>query len=46
MRTLGNKVAARNLATSAGVPVMPATEPLPDDIETSKQAGRRRSAIR
>ena len=24
MRTLGNKVAARNLATSAGVPVMPA----------------------
>ena len=25
MRTLGNKVAARNLAVSAGVPVMPAT---------------------
>jgi len=37
MRTLGNKVAARNLATSAGVPVMPATPPLPSDIETSKQ---------
>ncbi|MEJ0085850.1 MAG: pyruvate carboxylase [Pseudomonadota bacterium] len=37
MRTLGNKVAARNLATSAGVPVMPATPPLPADIETSKQ---------
>src|ERR1051325_10593034 len=25
MRTLGNKVSARNLAVSAGVPVMPAT---------------------
>ncbi len=36
MRTLGNKVAARNLATSAGVPVMPATPPLPADIEESK----------
>jgi pyruvate carboxylase len=31
MRTLGNKVAARNLAISVGVPVMPATEPLPDE---------------
>jgi pyruvate carboxylase len=31
MRTLGNKVAARNLAVSVGVPVMPATDPLPDD---------------
>jgi pyruvate carboxylase len=31
MRTLGNKVAARNLAISVGVPVMPASEPLPDD---------------
>jgi len=31
MRRLGNKVAARNLAASAGVPVMPATPPLPDD---------------
>src|ERR1700729_3832018 len=31
MRTLGNKVAARNLATSVGVAVMPATPPLPDD---------------
>src|SRR5215510_4393830 len=37
MRTLGNKVAARNLATSAGVPVMPATPPLPPDIETCKK---------
>jgi len=31
MRQLGNKVAARNLAVSAGVPVMPATPPLPED---------------
>ncbi|MGE4321839.1 MAG: pyruvate carboxylase [Sphingobium sp.] len=31
MRQLGNKVAARNLAVRAGVPVMPATDPLPDD---------------
>ena len=31
MRTLGNKVAARNLAVSVGVPVMPATDPLPND---------------
>jgi pyruvate carboxylase len=37
MRTLGNKVAARNLATSAGVPVMPATPPLPADIDTCKK---------
>ncbi|WP_337267846.1 pyruvate carboxylase [Oryzifoliimicrobium ureilyticus] len=31
MRQLGNKVAARNLAVSVGVPVVPATDPLPDD---------------
>ncbi len=31
MRTLGNKVAARELAEASGVPVMPATGPLPDD---------------
>jgi pyruvate carboxylase len=31
MRRLGNKVAARQLAVSAGVPVMPATDPLPYD---------------
>jgi pyruvate carboxylase len=31
MRKLGNKVAARNLAAGAGVPVMPATPPLPAD---------------
>jgi pyruvate carboxylase len=31
MRKLGNKVEARNLAAGAGVPVMPATPPLPLD---------------
>ena len=31
MRGLGNKVAARELAQAAGVPVMPATGPLPSD---------------
>jgi pyruvate carboxylase len=39
MRTLGNKVAARNLAVSAGVSVMPATPPLPlDDAEALRLA--------
>ncbi|MXN64941.1 pyruvate carboxylase [Stappia sp. GBMRC 2046] len=37
MRALGNKVSARNIALDAGVPVMPATEPLPDDMETVKK---------
>ncbi len=37
MRRLGNKVAARNLAVEAGVPVVPATDPLPNDIETIAQ---------
>ena len=32
MTALGNKVAARNLAIETGVPVIPATEPLPDDM--------------
>ncbi|MGF9694975.1 pyruvate carboxylase [Rhizobium sp. 0TCS1.26] len=32
MRQLGNKVAARNIAMSVGVPVVPATLPLPDDM--------------
>lgn len=36
MRTLGNKVAARNAAVAAGVPVMPATPPLPDDLAECK----------
>ena len=37
MRSLGNKVAARNLAMKAGVPVVPATEPLPEDMPTIKK---------
>ncbi|WP_333825184.1 pyruvate carboxylase [Pinisolibacter sp.] len=37
MRRLGNKVAARNLAISCGVPVMPATDPLPDDMAAVKR---------
>jgi pyruvate carboxylase len=36
MRLLGDKVSARNLAVSVGVPVMPASDPLPDDIEAAK----------
>ncbi len=37
MRTLGNKVSARNLAQSVNVPVMPATGPLPDDADEIKR---------
>ena len=37
MRTLGNKVAARNLATAAGVAVMPATPPLPASLEDCRR---------
>ncbi|MBT1157738.1 pyruvate carboxylase [Aminobacter anthyllidis] len=37
MRRLGNKVAARNLAIEVGVPVIPATDPLPDDIDAVKK---------
>ncbi len=40
LRTLGNKVDARNLAISVGVPVMPATDPLPDEDEKIKLAAR------
>ncbi len=40
MRSLGNKVAARNLAVSAGVPVVPATDPLPDDPAQIKKMAR------
>src|SRR6195256_1783289 len=40
MRRLGNKVQARNLAADAGVPVMPATPPLPaDDGQVLAMAG-------
>ena len=41
MRRLGNKVAARNLAIEIGVPVVPATDPLPDDIEEVKKLAAR-----
>jgi pyruvate carboxylase len=37
MRTLGNKVAARNAAVAAGVAVMPATPPLPADVDACKR---------
>lgn len=33
MLKLGNKVAARNLAIEVGVPVIPATQPLPEDMD-------------
>jgi len=32
MRSLGNKVSAREMAVKAGTPVMPATGPLPEDM--------------
>ncbi|QMV00310.1 pyruvate carboxylase [Devosia sp. D6-9] len=39
MRDLGNKVAARNMAIASGVPVVPATDALPDDLdEVAKMA--------
>ena len=38
MRTLGNKVDARNLAVKCGAPVMPASPPLPDDPAAIKKA--------
>jgi len=37
MRLLGDKVAARNLARSAGVPVLPATDALPRDPDAAKR---------
>ncbi|MCC2687444.1 MAG: pyruvate carboxylase [Rhizobiaceae bacterium] len=37
MRRLGNKVAARQLAIEVGVPVVPATDALPDDMEAVKR---------
>ena len=39
MRTLGNKVAARKLAMSADVPVMPATDALPQELAQAQQRG-------
>src|SRR4029450_11922424 len=41
MRTLGNKVPARNLARSVGGPVMPASDALPDDGEEIKRVAAR-----
>ena len=40
MRTLGNKVAARNAAVATGVPVMPATPALPADLATAQVLAR------
>ncbi len=40
MRSLGNKVSARQVAVSAGTPVMPATGPLPDDDAELLQLAR------
>src|SRR5476651_849188 len=40
MRTLGNKVTARNLATSVNVPVMPATPPLPKELAQCARLAR------
>jgi len=37
MRDLGNKVAARNMAIASNVPVVPATEALPDDMDEVKR---------
>jgi pyruvate carboxylase len=37
MRRLGNKVSARELAVSVGVPVMPATGALPSDVDEAKR---------
>jgi pyruvate carboxylase len=37
MRDLGNKVAARNMAIASNVPVVPATEALPDDMNEVKR---------
>ena len=38
LRALGNKIDARNLAISIGVPVMPASDPLPGDADAIKAA--------
>ena len=40
LRLLGNKVTARELAVSAGVPVMPATAALPASLEESAHLAR------
>ncbi len=40
MRLLGNKISARNLALEAGVPVMPASGPLPTEPAAMKSLAR------
>ncbi|TLZ09151.1 MAG: ATP-grasp domain-containing protein, partial [Gammaproteobacteria bacterium] len=40
MRLLGNKIAARELAAAAGVPVMPATPALPADLAECRALAR------
>ena len=37
MRGLGNKISARAVAEGAGVPVMPATGPLPEDLKAIRR---------
>lgn len=37
MRKLGDKVSARHIAIGAGVPVVPASEPLPDDEDAIRR---------
>ena len=44
MTTLGNKVAARNAAVAAGVPVMPATGPLPSTVLVADAPAEMREA--
>ena len=40
LRTMGNKVAARNLAIASGVPVVPATGALPQDLDGALREAR------
>jgi len=40
LHLLGNKISARELATKAGVPVMPATKPLPESLAECAQLAK------
>ncbi len=40
MRSLGNKVSAREMAVKAGTPVMPATGPLPEDLSQIRKLAK------
>lgn len=42
MRALGDKASARRVAIAAGVPVIPATEVLGDDMDAIKRGGGNR----